>query len=553
MVNKVLENHNNDNLSDKMCRIDELKIIISNLRKSLKIVVGNPFEEIQEINQKMINNTILLNNSVNMIFNSKYYNYNKQELKILLSSKNKYVKQIQDIKKIVEKYENEICSKNDEIIVELGKKLDDICSEYLEWIQQTKTYLDSSENVLPDIEKIKSEYYNTRREMFIKSENLFNYHENNDILIKIDIAQKELDALSEFSGTKKEVENLKNEKNIYEEKIKIINNQLELYNHYINNLESNKNIQKEIDILNQEIKSLQEVCENNQKTITELRKNISSYNLILKENEKQIKEKNKAILEYELLEKYYLDFMNWNFKNKLLDKLLLEKKEQEKMVDEIIRDIDKKQAEINIYKKETEQYLLHRKEYDEVSHQSNLFQLYVQIMNYNGLPYEMLKTYLPMIESDVNQILHSMVNFNIEFMYYDEDKIKEQKSKQLKSNMGSIDINICYNDLKPYNVQLASGFERFIIGLAIRMTLCQISLTAKPNFLIIDEGWSCLDAENLNNVGTIMNYIKTQYEYVIIISHLEELKNQADYVINIDKHDNYSYIKDNVKIMKKKK
>nr|URM62060.1 alkylated DNA repair protein [Mimivirus sp.] len=174
-------------------------------------------------------------------------------------------------------------------------------------------------------------------------------------------------------------------------------------------------------------------------------------------------------------------------------------------------------------------------------------------MNYNGLPYEMLKTYLPMIESDVNQILHSMVNFSIEFTYYDEEKIKDQKTKQLKSNMGSIDVNICYHDVKPYNVQLASGFERFIIGLAIRMTLCQISLTSKPNFLIIDEGWSCLDSENLNNVGAIMNYIKTQYEHVIIISHLEELKNQADYVINIDKMDNYSYIKDNQKLSKKTK
>jgi DNA repair exonuclease SbcCD ATPase subunit len=163
----------------------------------------------------------------------------------------------------------------------------------------------------------------------------------------------------------------------------------------------------------------------------------------------------------------------------------------------------------------------------------------------------MLKTYLPLIEADTNQILHSMVGFSIEFMFYDEALVDEQKGKNMKSNMGSVNINICYQNMKPYNASLASGFERFIIGLAIRMTLGSISLTAKPNFLIIDEGWSCLDSENLNNVGTIMNYIKSQYEHVIIISHLDELKNQADYSISIDRKNGYSKIDTSRMILKK--
>ena len=74
------------------------------------------------------------------------------------------------------------------------------------------------------------------------------------------------------------------------------------------------------------------------------------------------------------------------------------------------------------------------------------------------------------------------------------------------------------------------------------MTLSQISLVAKPNFLIIDEGWSCLDSEYKNDISEIMNRIKSLYDHVIIISHLEELKNQADYIINIDKIDDYSYV-----------
>ena len=77
------------------------------------------------------------------------------------------------------------------------------------------------------------------------------------------------------------------------------------------------------------------------------------------------------------------------------------------------------------------------------------------------------------------------------------------------------------------------------------MTLSQVSLTAKPNFLIIDEGWSCLDSDNLSNVGAILSRIKSHYDHLIIISHLEELKNEADYVVTINKINGYSCLVSN--------
>jgi len=198
-------------------------------------------------------------------------------------------------------------------------------------------------------------------------------------------------------------------------------------------------------------------------------------------------------------------------------------------------EIEKGQAELVIYKKELNEYLNLRSTYDEKSTKVNDYQKYVKMMNSDGISYEIIKRYLPLIESDINSILHSMVNFSIEFVFTDTDS-SEAKTR-------SIDINICHQDIKPCNVQLASGFERFIINLAVRMILSRISITSKPNFLIIDEGWSCLDAENMNSINIIMNYIKTQAEHIIIISHLEEPKNQADYIINIDKINNYSHVR----------
>lgn len=138
-----------------------------------------------------------------------------------------------------------------------------------------------------------------------------------------------------------------------------------------------------------------------------------------------------------------------------------------------------------------------------------------------------------------------MVNFNIDFIVDDE-------KKQKKSDIGMIKINICYNNQNPYNVQLTSGFEKFIINIAIRIVLCNISKTIKPNLFIIDEGWTCLDSKNLSNIDTILNYIKKQFDHVIIISHLEELKNQATYVINIDKRKGFSHVNNQLKILNNK-
>ena len=68
-------------------------------------------------------------------------------------------------------------------------------------------------------------------------------------------------------------------------------------------------------------------------------------------------------------------------------------------------------------------------------------------------------------------------------------------------------------------------------------------MSSKPNFFIIDEGWSCMDKENLGNVSVVMKFMKELYDHVIIISHLDELKEQADYALTIEKNkQNFSHI-----------
>nr|URM62061.1 alkylated DNA repair protein [Mimivirus sp.] len=89
---------------------------------------------------------------------------------------------------------------------------------------------------------------------------------------KIDIAQRELDTLSEFSGTKHEVDNLIKEKNIYLENIKMIDKNIELHQQYIINYENNISNQMVIDAINKEIESLKNNCDEHQKNISDIKK-----------------------------------------------------------------------------------------------------------------------------------------------------------------------------------------------------------------------------------------------------------------------------------------
>jgi DNA repair exonuclease SbcCD ATPase subunit/predicted phosphodiesterase len=548
-------NNQTQNINDETNRIAELKVIIDTLRKSLKPINENCEQTLLNLKAKLSANEKNIVLLLDKTFGTKE-NLSPEEkinLKKKLSTIQSFAEHLGKNLSQLDSYQKGISENNDDVINNIKNNDQAWLDRFAKWSEQVNEQLNKNDEGTPDVGLLIKESRKLTNQIMLTSIDVFDIHNNNIIMDEIRTAEKELDSIVGFNNIKKEIDYSKKEKKLLQEKIAILDNSIKEIEFHKKHMDSNALVQKEID-------DLQILMDNHNVHIKKLTKCIKEFKNIIflneniiTEHKKQIKENDKITLHLKLLEEYRMLYLNWCQKNDYYKKWLKIKKEFDNDLNIMTKEIEKKQMELAMYKKDIEQYLQYRKEFDEKSIETNMYQLYVQSMNYNGLPYEILKTYLPLIEADINQILHSMVNFNIEFMYYDENKLEEQKTKQLKSNMGCVDINICYQNMNPYNVQLASGFERFIIGLAIRMTLCQISLTAKPNFLIIDEGWGCLDSENLGNVATIMNYIKLQYEHIIIISHLEELKNQADYVINIEKKNGYSYIKTEQKLINKRK
>jgi DNA repair exonuclease SbcCD ATPase subunit len=95
---------------------------------------------------------------------------------------------------------------------------------------------------------------------------------------------------------------------------------------------------------------------------------------------------------------------------------------------------------------------------------------------------------------------------------------------------------------KVWPLELSSGMERFISSLAIRVALLNVSNLPKSNFLVVDEGLGTLDADNLSSMNMMFSILKAQFDFIILISHLDSVRDIVDNLIDIRRDGGYSQI-----------
>ena len=164
-------------------------------------------------------------------------------------------------------------------------------------------------------------------------------------------------------------------------------------------------------------------------------------------------------------------------------------------------------------------------EVKELEEKSRLYTYYIDSVKRDGVPYELISKAMPVIENEINNILAQVVDFSI---------VMDIDGK-------SINAKIVYED-QEWPLEMCSGMEKFVSGLAIRVALINICNLPRPNFLVIDEGFGTLDANNLSSLFMMMQYLKTQFDFIWMISHLEQMRDIVDGLIEIKKIDGFSKI-----------
>ena len=60
--------------------------------------------------------------------------------------------------------------------------------------------------------------------------------------------------------------------------------------------------------------------------------------------------------------------------------------------------------------------------------------------------------------------------------------------------------------------------------------------------MAIDEGFGNLDADNLNSMYMLFDYLKTQFDFLLIITHIDKMRDVVDFLIEIKNDNGYSSV-----------
>jgi DNA repair exonuclease SbcCD ATPase subunit len=144
-----------------------------------------------------------------------------------------------------------------------------------------------------------------------------------------------------------------------------------------------------------------------------------------------------------------------------------------------------------------------------------------------GIPSDIVASQLPLINDEIAKVLAGIVDFTVEL--------------QVDPDSDWMDVYINYGDSRRI-IELASGMEKMISSIAIRVALINVSTLPKTDMLIIDEGFGALDDSGVEACNRLLTSLKRYFRTIVVITHVDGVKDIADYVIEISKSEKDSKV-----------
>jgi exonuclease SbcC len=150
-----------------------------------------------------------------------------------------------------------------------------------------------------------------------------------------------------------------------------------------------------------------------------------------------------------------------------------------------------------------------------------------------GIQTLIIDTALPEIEDEANRLLARMTDNRMNIVMETQRAHKTKKEETVET----LDINIS-DELGTRRYEMYSGGEAFRIDLALRIALSKLLARrsgAPLPTLIIDEGFGSQDSAGREKLVEAINSIQDDFEKILVITHIEELKNAFDERIEVTK------------------
>ena len=250
-----------------------------------------------------------------------------------------------------------------------------------------------------------------------------------------------------------------------------------------------------------------------------IKNQIEKLNLSKQKSEYNI-EKNSSLLKTET---NILDDIKSKINNLKLYNILISLKQSIRATNESIEKLSNELISINsnilFSEKQIKELQDEKKDYKNKKNTWEIYQLINNAFSKHGIPAKIINEKLPVINSEISKILKGICNFTLELCIEDNN---------------SMEIYLDYGDSKR-PIETGSGMEKVISSLALRVALLRISSLPKNDMLIIDEGFGSLDEINIEFCGRLLKSLKKYFKNIIIISHVDEIKDIVDDTLEITK------------------
>ena len=157
-----------------------------------------------------------------------------------------------------------------------------------------------------------------------------------------------------------------------------------------------------------------------------------------------------------------------------------------------------------------------------------IYKIYVDVFGKNGITKMIMKTMMPLINSELQRLLQDSCYFNLEIRINDKNEVEfimVDNSTGIEKLMVS-----------------GSGYERTIAAMALRAVLSKVCSLPKPNIIVWDEVFGKISNDNLEMVGEFFTKMKEYFEKIFVITHNPLVNNWANNVVKINKTENISKI-----------
>ena len=157
-----------------------------------------------------------------------------------------------------------------------------------------------------------------------------------------------------------------------------------------------------------------------------------------------------------------------------------------------------------------------------------IYKIYVEVYGKNGITKMIMKTMMPLINSELQRLLQDSAYFNLEIRINDKNEVEFM---MIDNSTGIEKLMVS-----------GSGYERTIAAMALRAVLSKVCSLPKPNVIVWDEVFGKISNDNLEMVGEFFTKMKDYFEKIFVITHNPLVNNWANNTVRITKTDNISKV-----------